>query len=203
MTRQRKKNGNQTTNTGSPSLTKQRSDEKLEKTNCLWGPKNKGTKGTFCQQTIKMTAILIIFIILIFALKASIKDVFRIGIPLSFSDVVSGGWRQADAHVLSLYDTKLCNIDRKFADELSKEEFYSVYRFKKPVIVKFRNGAKDWTDVEKWTVNSLKKEYGMTSVLSGNSIGIVRNGGSGYVRSSFTEYIDRLMGSSDEIGDPL
>ena len=37
---------------------------------------------------------------------------------------------------------------------MTVEAFERDYRYKKPVIVKFQNGAKDWTNPKKW---SLKK----------------------------------------------
>lgn len=114
-----------------------------------------------------------------------------------------GGWRTASEGVLGLYDTAFCNIERRNADQLTAAEFERTYRFKKPVIVSFNNGARDWINPDEWTVESLKRAYGNKWVRSGNGREIVRHGGSGYVESSFVEYVDGLMGSSDDVGEPL
>lgn len=115
----------------------------------------------------------------------------------------SGGWRMADSNILDLYNSSICNIDRKFASEITSEEFETVYRYKKPIIIKFANCARDWIDPDQWTVDSLIKSYGQKWVLSGNAREIVRHGGSGYVETSFVEYIDKLMSNNDQIGEPL
>lgn len=115
----------------------------------------------------------------------------------------TGGWRSADDSIRHLYDTDYCNIERRNASDLTVAEFEKRYRYKQPVIVRFSNGARDWINPDEWTVESLKKAYGQKWVVSGNGREIVRHGGSGYVESSFTEYVDRLMSSNDDIGEPL
>ncbi|KAJ8301623.1 hypothetical protein KUTeg_020610 [Tegillarca granosa] len=103
----------------------------------------------------------------------------------------------------SANNKKLWKIDRKSVLDLTSDHFEAEYRFKKPLIVTFPNGASDWTDPKKWTVSSLKKEYGDWSVLSGNSRDIVRGGGSGDKESSFTEFVDRGIKEKDLLGEPL
>ena len=122
---------------------------------------------------------------------------------LNANATMYGGWRPASDKVLELYDTEYCNIDRIYSDEITAAAFEEVYRYKKPVIVKFKNGARDWIDPDLWTVGSLKKTYGERFVASGNGREIVRHGGTGYVHTSFTEYVDDLMNTKDDIGEPL
>ncbi|KAK3101813.1 hypothetical protein FSP39_006556 [Pinctada imbricata] len=112
-------------------------------------------------------------------------------------------WRKASQSAIKRFGSQICNIDRVDAQTLTKDRFEEEYRYKKPVIVRFPNGAKDWTNPKKWTLNSLKREYGLWSVLSGNSREIVRRGGNGDVQTSFTEYVDGLMDNKDEGGEPF
>ena len=111
-------------------------------------------------------------------------------------------WRDADKAVMDRFGTDVCNVERLSVNDLSSEMFENEYRYKKPVIVTFPNGASDWTKPEKWSLQSLLEEYGNWAVLSGNAREIVRQGGSGEVRTSFTDYIDRLMDEPDQ-GEPL
>ena len=114
-----------------------------------------------------------------------------------------GGWRLADDITDKKYATNVCNVDQKQASELTTEEFEKVYRFKRPVIVKFKNGSSDWTNPEKWTLSSLKKNYSKWVVMSGNSREIVRRGGTGNIDSTFSKYVDKMMNQTDSIGEPL
>ncbi|KAL3852997.1 hypothetical protein ACJMK2_016590, partial [Sinanodonta woodiana] len=114
-----------------------------------------------------------------------------------------GGWRLADDKTLKEFGSDICSIDVHNADDLSLEEFETTYKFKKPLVVKFKNGAKDWTDPDKWTVKSLKREYGEWSVLSGNSLEIVRLGGRGEMATSFSQYVDKFMKEQDSLGEPF
>ncbi|XP_022287534.2 uncharacterized protein LOC111100176 isoform X2 [Crassostrea virginica] len=112
-------------------------------------------------------------------------------------------WRPASKEALRLYGSSKCTVDRRDVGDLTVKEFEETYRFKKPVIVSFPQGASGWTDPRKWALPSLKKEYGQWYVLSGNSLEIVRKGGNGDVQSSFTEFVDSLMQDRDEIGEPF
>ncbi|KAH3876399.1 uncharacterized protein LOC127868474 isoform X3 [Dreissena polymorpha] len=114
----------------------------------------------------------------------------------------NGGWRVADEATLNLYNSDLCTVERVKAESLTVNEFERIYRYKKPLIVQFKNGADDWIESAKWTLNSLKEEYGGEVVHSGNARDIVRHGGNGYVETSFTEYVDKLMSDKDQIGEP-
>ncbi|VDH94763.1 Hypothetical predicted protein [Mytilus galloprovincialis] len=117
--------------------------------------------------------------------------------------VSSNGWREADPRVIAKYDSTICNIEKRKIEDLSSEEFEKVYRYKKPVIVIFPNGAEDWAEADKWTVSNLKKEYGDFRIYSGNAREIVRRGGNGEVGSSFSEFVDKLIQQEDETGEPL
>ncbi|XP_060070677.1 uncharacterized protein LOC132550604 [Ylistrum balloti] len=115
----------------------------------------------------------------------------------------TGGWQLASDETNRQFDSTLCTIDRLSALDLTSEQFERSYRYKKPVIVTFPNGAKDWTQPDRWSVKSLKREYGKWSVLYGNSLEIVRRGGNGHMTTSFTDYVDKLMKDRDAMGDPF
>ncbi|XP_048739437.2 uncharacterized protein LOC125653829 isoform X2 [Ostrea edulis] len=115
----------------------------------------------------------------------------------------SNDWRLATKEAWRSYGSTKCTIERRNANGFTVKEFEDKYRFKKPVIVKFSLGAKSWTDPQKWSLASLKREYGQWYVLSGNSREIVRKGGNGDVQSSFSEFVDSLMQDKDEIGEPF
>ena len=114
-----------------------------------------------------------------------------------------GGWRLADHYTNRKYLTTVCDIDRKWVHELTSEEFENVYRYKRPVIVKFKNGAQGWTDPAKWTLRSLKKEYGKWLVMSGNSREIVRRGGTGDIDTTFSKFVDEIILQNNTLGEPL
>ncbi|KAJ7331204.1 hypothetical protein OS493_019985 [Desmophyllum pertusum] len=109
--------------------------------------------------------------------------------PLS-SEV--SGWQRASIEEEIKFNTSLCTIERREASSLNSEEFEKVYRYKKPLIVHFSNGAADWTDPMKWTKASLLKLYSRWSILSGTSEDIVRRGGNGDTQTSFNEYLDMM-----------
>lgn len=113
------------------------------------------------------------------------------------------GWRDASIDILDKFDSTICNIERRNIKTITTEEFERDYRYKKPLLVTFDNGADGWTDSEKWTIKSLKEEYGNAILGSGNSREIVRKGGNGEVASSFTDFVDKLISRSDNTGEPL
>ncbi|XP_033745001.1 uncharacterized protein LOC117330673 isoform X2 [Pecten maximus] len=117
--------------------------------------------------------------------------------------ISTGGWQLASDKTNQQFDSSLCTMDRLSVRDLTSEQFEKVYRYKKPLIVTFPNGAKDWTQPDRWSVKNLKREYGKWSVLYGNSLEIVRRGGNGHMQTSFTEYVDRLMKDRDAMGDPF
>ena len=115
----------------------------------------------------------------------------------------NGGWRLADEDTIKFLDTKICNIDKKYYNEVTVDQFESVYRYKKPVIIKFPDGAAGWTDPDKYTVPSLQKAYGDWEVLSGRSDDIVRRGGRGDTANSFQDYVDLIMNDKVDNREPM
>ena len=114
----------------------------------------------------------------------------------------NGGWRLADDQTNRKYDTSVCYIDKKWSHELTSEDFERFYRYKKPVIVQFSNGAKDWTDPTKWAVWNLKREYGDWTVMTGNSREIVRRGGTGDIETSFSDFVDVMLTCNSSLEEP-
>ncbi|XP_045165976.2 uncharacterized protein LOC123529639 isoform X2 [Mercenaria mercenaria] len=170
------------------------------------------SQGPFSIKLIVITSCILIIALIIYELRLELYDFVSVNLindknstndSLNTDIVETGGWRLADEQTKQLYSSDLCNIDRKFAHELTDRDFENTYRHKRPVIVTFENGAKDWTDPRKWTVDSLKQEYGKWSVLSGNAREIVRRGGTGYVDTSFSEYVDDLMKGDGLSGEPF
>lgn len=105
----------------------------------------------------------------------------------------NGGWRLPDADTLQRLGTSVCNIERISVTDLDTERFEKEFRFKKPVLVAFPNGAADWTDPHKWSQGDLRKTYGQWQTSSGSSVEIVRAGGNGDTRQSFIDFLDGLM----------
>lgn len=182
-----------------------------ESSSCSAGKKPQSVSWTSqtCPKILIISSFIVVLASIIFEYSIEVRTLFENTLPVvtetqtvSESFLGTGGWRLADKETRQQYESDICNIERRLAHELNDSEFEKLYRHKKPVIVYFKNGAKDWTDPTKWTVESLKQEYGEWSVLSGNAREIVRRGGSGYVDTSFVEYIDKLMNESDVIGEP-
>ena len=69
----------------------------------------------------------------------------------------NGGWRLADADTVARLDSDLCNIDRVSVEDLDSARFERDFRYKRPVIVTFPNGASDWTDPEEWSLEELTR----------------------------------------------
>ncbi len=110
---------------------------------------------------------MLVFALMIYELKSYFKIEYFTehnnntdGSAVSNSDgrsKINGGWNVANAETNAKYGTKLCNVDRIDATQLSNAQFESVYRHKKPVIVTFPRGAGDWTEPDKWTVSSFEE----------------------------------------------
>nr|KAG5708470.1 hypothetical protein BaRGS_026197 [Batillaria attramentaria] len=105
----------------------------------------------------------------------------------------NGGWRLPDAETLRKLYTSYCNIERISVKDLDPDRFEKEFRYKKPVLVTFPNGAADWTVPEKWSQDELRRTYGEWQTSSGSSVEIVRMGGNGDTRQSFVEFTDGLM----------
>lgn len=117
--------------------------------------------------------------------------------------VSNGGWKTANQNTLSLYGTKICDIDKRLAEDLSIEEFEREYKHKNPVIIYFKNGAKDWTVPKQWTLKHLKHHYADWSVMVADSRDIVRNGGRGDVAVSISEFIRNDMQTANASVEPM
>lgn len=179
--------------------------------------RRKNEDSTMVTKTVQMSAFIVIIIAFVIMYRTDFSSVSSSGQNSSPSldssedskasqnsiQTDSTNWRPASKESWKLYGSTKCTVDRRDASDLTVKEFEKEYRFKKPVIVRFPNGAKDWTNPRKWSLSSLKQEYGQWYVLSGNSLEIVRKGGNGDVQSSFTEFVDSLMQDKDEIGEPL
>lgn len=156
--------------------------------------------------TLGAGAVSVVFISIFVALQSDLlPEILPETRDLKHSNDVgnNGGWRLASGSILKKYGSSKCTIARKNAKDLSSLEFEREYRYKKPLIVTFNNGAAGWTRPESWSVRSLKQEYGDWLVLSGNSLEIVRHGGNGDVESSLTQFVDKLIRSKDDLGEPL
>lgn len=179
--------------------------------------RRKNEDSTMVTKTVQMSAFIVIIIAFVIMYRTDFSSVSSSGQNSSPSldssqdskasqnsiQTDSTNWRPASKEAWKLYGSTKCTVDRRDASDLTVKEFEKEYRFKKPVIVRFPNGAKDWTNPKKWSLSSLKQEYGQWYVLSGNSLEIVRKGGNGDVQSSFTEFVDSLMQDKDEIGEPF
>lgn len=179
--------------------------------------RRKNEDSTMVTKTVQMSAFIVIIIAFVIMYRTDFSSVSSSGQNSSPSldssqdskasqnsiQTDSTNWRPASKEAWKLYGSTKCTVDRRDASDLTVKEFEKEYRFKKPVIVRFPNGAKDWTNPRKWSLSSLKQEYGQWYVLSGNSLEIVRKGGNGDVQSSFTEFVDSLMQDKDEIGEPF
>ncbi|XP_041347741.1 uncharacterized protein LOC121367556 isoform X2 [Gigantopelta aegis] len=117
---------------------------------------------------------------------------------------LKGGWRTAEEDILHKYDSSLCLVDRVFADRITVDQFEREYQNKKPVIIKFRNGARGWTQPELWSVDGLRHSHGPQGLMVGVSREIVQNGGNGYVETTVTDFIDSIQAAkSDKQNEPF
>ncbi|GAU96572.1 hypothetical protein RvY_08000 [Ramazzottius varieornatus] len=115
----------------------------------------------------------------------------------------NGGWRTASKADWDSHGIKGCDLDEISAENLTPEYFEKEYRFKKPLLIHFPNGADDWTKAELWTLPYLLKTYGKWEVGSGKGVDIVRHGGNGHYKSSFEDYIMSIMEQRDEHREPF
>ncbi|XP_062503097.1 uncharacterized protein LOC134180041 [Corticium candelabrum] len=111
----------------------------------------------------------------------------------------ANGWRVADRREREELDATRCNIERRDANSVTVDEFESLYRFKKPLLLTFPNGAADWTDPDLFQRRKLLDLYSYWSVSSGRLLDIVRSGGS--ASNSFGEYVEEMLNKRNEISD--
>ncbi|XP_025108459.1 uncharacterized protein LOC112572786 isoform X2 [Pomacea canaliculata] len=112
--------------------------------------------------------------------------------------LTNGGWRLPDARTTQRLDTSRCSIDRVAVGDLSAERFQREYRHKKPVMVHFPNGARDWTEPAKWSLPALTRDYGQWQLNTGGSVEIVRRGGNGEIVTSLDTFVGSLMRKARE-----
>lgn len=115
----------------------------------------------------------------------------------------SGGWKTPNRAAISLLGTNRCNIERRWAHELSREEFEARYRFRRPVLLRFRFGCRDWIACERWTRQAMVERYGHRTVGAGRSETIVQTGGHGSEKSSFKHFVFEAMEERNKKGEPL
>nr|XP_006812940.1 PREDICTED: uncharacterized protein LOC102807379 [Saccoglossus kowalevskii] len=112
-------------------------------------------------------------------------------------------WRRGDRETELLLNSSICNIDKRFSNELTNEEFATVYRYKKPVIIVFQHGANEWTSPEDWTLENLLWNYQDWEIASGTSYDIVRHGGSGNEFTTFNVFLNTLMDQQNPLDEPI
>lgn len=98
---------------------------------------------------------------------------------LEFFLLEVSGWQRVNNDEEIKYNIILCMIERRDVVSLNFEEFERVYRYKKLLIVYFRNGVFDWIDFMKWMKLSLLSLYSQWFILSGILEDIVWRGGNG------------------------
>lgn len=114
-----------------------------------------------------------------------------------------GGWRLPTAETAKSIGSERCNIERRWSNTLSADEFERDYRYRRPVMLRFKKGAEAWTKPVQWTRTSLLRDYGHSEVASGRSETIVRAGGKGDIASSLTEFVSFLMEERDAKEEPM
>lgn len=98
---------------------------------------------------------------------------------LEFFLLEVSGWQRVNIDEEIKYNIILCIIEKRDVVSLNFEEFERVYRYKKLLIVYFRNGVFDWIDFMKWMKLSLLSLYSQWFILSGILEDIVWRGGNG------------------------
>ncbi|XP_019639655.1 PREDICTED: F-box protein At1g78280-like [Branchiostoma belcheri] len=90
-----------------------------------------------------------------------------------------------------------CDFDVRYADQMTSEEFESTYRNRKPVLLRFRGGARDWTDPDVWTRDGLVSRHGDRRVRTGYPPDIVSNYGIGDDSETLDAYLTRYLDDED------
>jgi hypothetical protein len=79
-----------------------------------------------------------------------------------------------------------CTIERRGADTLTESEFFSEYHLQKPVLLS--DAAAAWKKPA-FAWQTLLDRYGLHSMLSGKSLSIQQNGGSGHNKVKLGDYV--------------
>eukprot|EP00117_Sycon_ciliatum_P001087 scpid67535/ scgid6900/ JmjC domain-containing protein 8; Jumonji domain-containing protein 8 len=121
----------------------------------------------------------------------------------SRTTVDAGGWNVPDRKTVVNIGTNRCTIDRLWPDQITTKLFEEKYQYRRPLILRFRDGSDGWTDSKRWTRKELLRVYGKQIVGSGRSEDIVKDGGSGTNLSTLTKFVETLMEKPDASGEPL
>ncbi|GAB1598511.1 hypothetical protein Ahia01_001210200, partial [Argonauta hians] len=113
------------------------------------------------------------------------------------------GWNNGDEAAWKKFGISFCDFDRISISDITTKEFEHQYRLRKPLILTFHNGAKDWINSSMWSRTALKEQYGQWLLLVGNAREIVRHGGNGHVQTSVKEFLDDNMQKSNVQTEPL
>ncbi|CAL1543347.1 unnamed protein product [Lymnaea stagnalis] len=104
-----------------------------------------------------------------------------------------GGWRPASDDILQKYGSDVCSVERVSVHDLSPERFEEEFRFKKSVLVTFPKGSAGWTDPYQWSRQGLVDAYSSWAIHSGQSLEIVRAGGNAKHKTSFLDFVEKLL----------
>ncbi|XP_066283407.1 uncharacterized protein [Branchiostoma lanceolatum] len=113
-------------------------------------------------------------------------------ISLSPAPPNDGGWR-TDEYDVMMYAIRRCDFDVRYADQMTSEEFESTYRNRKPMLLRFRGGARDWTDPDVWTRDGLVSRHGNRQVRTAYPWDIEENGELGYGSERLDAYLTRYL----------
>ncbi|KAI8517102.1 hypothetical protein Bbelb_056830 [Branchiostoma belcheri] len=109
-----------------------------------------------------------------------------------------GGWNSADRETAQKLSTSSCLIDRHYVDDVTPQMFRDNFRYKNPLIIRFRNGASGWVNTPDWGKRNLLEKHSGWTVRSGTSLDIVRNGGVGDNETSFYDFLSTMEGQKNE-----
>ncbi|XP_055349343.1 uncharacterized protein LOC129596172 [Paramacrobiotus metropolitanus] len=115
----------------------------------------------------------------------------------------NGGWRLASKADWEKYSISRCDFDQMNVNDITPEFFEKEYRYKKPLLIHFPNGADGWTKADLWTLPALLRSYGQWEVGAGRGVDIVRHGGNGHYKSTFENYVMSLMEMRDSNREPF
>jgi hypothetical protein len=69
----------------------------------------------------------------------------------------NGGWRRASKANWDSHAITGCDFDEVSVRDITTEQFEKDYRFKKPLLIHFPDGADGWTKADLWTLPALLK----------------------------------------------
>jgi len=83
-----------------------------------------------------------------------------------------------------------CACEELDVTTLSAGRWNKEYLGKRPVLIRFPEGASSWTDPSLWEFQRLRQRYGSLDVMAGYSDLLVKNRGRGYNMMRLRDYID-------------